>query len=308
MKFSPLFWPIQLKGSMIYILDETKLPHKLAYIKAKDYKEACLTIKQMKTRAVGQVLLVMYIFLQLIKQNRQDELTKVVKAINATRPTLPFKFLTNMVLGWVKSGAPLERHILAFLENLKTSRIRQAEEVSRLIKNGDVVLTHCNVSGLLPLIGDFCRKQNKELSYFVTETRPYLQGSRLTAWELERAGFDAVIITDGMVASVMSQKKVNKVIVGADHLAQNGDVANKVGTYAIAVLARHFKIPFYVLCPPASGAKNGRNIKIEVRPDKELLEYQGLRLAPRGVKGYYPAFDITPSRLITKHIPLRIGR
>jgi methylthioribose-1-phosphate isomerase len=99
MKFSPLFWPIQLKGSMIYILDETKLPHKLAYIKAKDYKEACLTIKQMKTRAVGQVLLVMYIFLQLIKQNRQDELTKVVKAINATRPTLPFKFLTNMVLG-----------------------------------------------------------------------------------------------------------------------------------------------------------------------------------------------------------------
>ncbi len=306
MKFSPLFWPIQFRNGVIYILDETLLPHKLTYIKVRDYREACQAIKEMKTRAVGQVLLVMYIFLQLIQQKKQKDLAKVAKAINATRPTLSFKFLTDMILGWAKSGAPLEKCILGFLEGLKYSRIKQAQVAAKLIKNGDCILTHCNVSGLLPLIGELCAKQGKRVSFFVTETRPYLQGSRLTAWELKNAGFDVTIITDGMTAAVMSLGKVNKVIVGADHLTQNGDIANKVGTYAIAVLARHFKLPFYVLCPPASGLKSGKDIKIEIRPDKEMLEYQGLRLAPKGVKGYYPAFDVTPNKLITKHIPLEI--
>lgn len=284
------------------------MPQKLSYIKAKDYSQACRAIKEMKTRAVGQVLLVMYIFLQLIKQGRQNDIVKVANAINATRPTLSFKSLTDMVLGWSKSKAPLEKCILGFLEGLKYSRIKQAEEASKLIKNGDVILTHCNVSGLLPLIAEICLKQNKKISFFATETRPYLQGSRLTAWELKRAGFDVTIITDGMTASVISQGKVNKVIVGADHLALNGDIANKVGTYAIAVIAKYFGIPFYVLCPPASGLKSGKDIKIEIRPDIEMLEYQGLRLAPKGVKGYYPAFDVTPAELITKHIHLEIKR
>jgi methylthioribose-1-phosphate isomerase len=213
-----------------------------------------------------------------------------------------------MVLGWAKSGAPLEKCILGFLEGLKYSRIKQAEEASKFIKSGDRILTHCNVSGLMPLIGEFCRKQGKKISFFATETRPYMQGSRLTAWELKQAGFDVTIITDGMTAAVMSRGLVNKVIVGADHLAQNGDIANKVGTYAIAVLAKHFNLPFYVLCPPASGLKSGKDIKIEIRPDKEMLEYQGLCLAPKGVKGYYPAFDVTPDKLITKHIFMEIKR
>jgi len=313
MKFSPLFWPIQFKKGIIYILDETLLPHKLTYIKARNYQEAARAIKEMKTRAVGQVLLVMYIFLQVIGQNKGKKnllpiLNKVAKVINSTRPTLSFKFLTDMVLGWAKSGLPLGKCISGFLESLKYSRIKQAEEAARLLKNGDVILTHCNVSGLMPLIAQICLKQGKKVKFFATETRPYLQGSRLTAWELKGAGFDVTLITDGMVAAVMSRGLVNKVIVGADHLAQNGDIANKVGTYAIAVLARHFNMPFYVLCPPASGLKSGKDIKIEIRPDKEMLEYQGLRLAPKGVKGFYPAFDVTPKKLITKHIPLEIKR
>ncbi|MFA5116524.1 MAG: S-methyl-5-thioribose-1-phosphate isomerase, partial [Candidatus Omnitrophota bacterium] len=114
-------------------------------------------------------------------------------------------------------------------------------------------------------------------------------------------------ISDNMVAQVMSEGKVNKVIVGADHLAQNGDIANKIGTYQIAILARHFNIPFYVLCPPASRKATGKDIKIEIRPDRELLEYHGLRLAPDGAKAYYPAFDVTPDGLITRHIYLQIG-
>jgi len=313
MRFSPLFWPIKFRENAIYILDETLLPHKLRYIRARNYLEACRAIKEMKTRAVGQVLLVMHTFLLEIKKNRNKKdlmpiLKRVSAAINKSRPTLSFKMLTDMVLGWAKSRAPLEKCILGFLETLKSKRIEQARSAEKLIKDRDVILTHCNVSGLLPLIGEFCRRQNKRVSFFATETRPYLQGSRLTAWELARAGFNVTIITDNMVAQVLSEGKINKVIVGADNLALNGDIANKVGTYQIAILAKYFKIPFYVLCPPASKAKSGKDIKIEIRPDKELLEFDGRRIAPRGVKGYYPAFDITPAELITKHIHLEMKR
>ena len=311
MKLSPLFWPIQLKGNTIYIIDETLLPQKLKYIKVKNYQEASRAIKKMKTRAIGQVLLVFYTFILEIRRNKNKKnfiaiLEKLAATINKSRPTLSFKMLTDMVLNWVKSKAPLERSIFGFLEMLKNQRIKQAEAASEFIKDKDVILTHCNVSGLLPLMADFCRKQNKQISFFVTETRPYLQGSRLTAWELQRAGFTVTVISDNMVAQVMSEGKINKVIVGADHLARNGDIANKIGTYQIALLARHFHIPFYVLCPPASGARSAKDIKIEIRPDKELLEYQGICLAPKGVKAYYPAFDITPDSLITKHIYLKV--
>jgi len=265
----------------------------------------------MKTRAVGQVILVFYIFLMVIRQNKNKKnlvpiLNKVAQAINSTRPTLSFKFLTDLVLDWTKEGRPLKQYILGFLEKLKYARIRQAEAASKLIKDKDVILTHCNVSGLMPLIGDFCRQQNKKISFFVTETRPYLQGARLTSWELKRAKIPVTVIADNTVAQVMSEGKINKVIVGADHLAQNGDIANKIGTYQIALLAKHFKIPFYVLCPPASSEKSGKDIRIEIRPEKELLEFRGVPLAASGVKGYYPAFDITPGNLIAKHIWLEI--
>ena len=304
MKFSPLFWPIQLKGDTIYILDETQLPQKLTYIKAKNYQQACAAIKQMKTRAVGQVLLVMYTFILSKRQNKN--LAKVAAAINATRPTLSFKFLTDMVLGMGKSGAPLEKSILGFLEMLKSKRIQQAQDTANLLKDGDVILTHCNLSGLMPLIAQFAKEQGKKISFYVTETRPYLQGSRLTAWEIMRAGFEVTIITDNMVAYLLSLGKVTKVIVGADHLTCNGDIANKIGTYQIAVVAKYFKIPFWVICPPASKLKTGKEIKIEIRPQDELKIYQGLQLAPKEVKAYYPAFDVTPAKLISKHIYLKV--
>jgi methylthioribose-1-phosphate isomerase len=304
MKFSPLFWPIQLKDNIIYILDETLLPQKLVYLKAKDYLEACKAIKQMKTRAVGQVLLVMYTFLLSKRQNK--DLIKVAQAINATRPTLSFRFLTDMVLGWEKNRVPLEKSILGFLELLKTKRIDQAKETAKLLKDKDVILTHCNISGLMPLIAQFAKEQGKNIRFYVTETRPYLQGSRLTAWEIMRAGFDVTIITDNMVAYLLSQGQVSKIIVGADHLTLNGDIANKIGTYQIAVVAKYFKIPFYVICPPVSRLKSGNQIEIEIRPGDELKIYQGLYLAPKEVKAYYPAFDVTPAKLITKHIYLGV--
>jgi methylthioribose-1-phosphate isomerase len=306
-KFSPLFWPISLEGTTISILDETLLPQKIKYIKAKTYQEAARAIKDMKTRAVGQVILVLYTFLLVIKKNRAKKnilplLEKVAKTLNSTRPTLSFKFLTDMVLAFAKSPAPLEKSIEGFLKQLKAVRINQAKETAALVNDGDVILTHCNISGLLPLIADICKSNNKKISFFATETRPYLQGSRLTAWELNNCGHDVVLICDNMVAQIMYEGKVNKVIVGADNLAQNGDIANKIGTFQIALLAKHFKIPFYVICPPASNARTGDDIVIELRPEVELLKIAGKLIAPADVRAYYPAFDITPKDLITKHI------
>jgi len=311
MKLSPLFWPIALKPDGIYILDETALPSKLKYLKARDYLDCAKAIKEMKTRAVGQVILVFYTFLLEARRIKEDkdllpDLKKVALVLNATRPTLSFKFLTDMVLSWGTSRHNLERNIAGFLEGLKGKRIAQAKEASLLLKDKDVILTHCNVSGLMPLIAEFCLEQGKHISFFVTETRPYLQGSRLTAWELQKSGFKVTVITDNMAGQVMHEGKISKVMVGADNLAQNGDIANKIGTYQIAVLAKYFKIPFFVLCPPPSGARKGDDIRIEIRPDKELLEYNGIRLAPHGAKAYYPAFDITPNDLITKHIYLKV--
>ncbi|MDD4939921.1 MAG: S-methyl-5-thioribose-1-phosphate isomerase [Candidatus Omnitrophica bacterium] len=306
MILSPLFWPVELKGKLIYILDETALPGRLSRIKAGNYRQACRAIKEMKTRAVGQVLLVMYTF--LLESRRKTDLRKVAEAINATRPTLFFKMLTDMVLAWSANNASIERNITGFLEMLKNKRVEQAGQAAKLLKDEDIILTHCNVSGLLPLIAEFCRREGKNISFYVTETRPYLQGARLTAWELNRQGFDVTVICDSAAAAVLSKGKINKIIVGADHLAKNGDIANKVGTYQLAILGKYFNIPFYVLCPPASTVASGKDIKIEIRPEKELLEIEGKRIAPKGVKGYYPAFDITPNEYITRHIYLNIHR
>ncbi|MBM3246616.1 MAG: hypothetical protein FJZ13_04740, partial [Candidatus Omnitrophica bacterium] len=273
MKFSPLFWPVELKGKSIYVLDEALLPQKVKYLKINNYKQAVEVIKEMKARAVGQVLLVMYSFILLYRQNKSRKdvgeiLSRAADAFNTARPTLSFKFLTDIVLGMYRQGAALDKGIASFLQGLKTKRMAQAEKCGQLLQDKDVVLTHCNISGLMPLIGEICRQQAKEISFFVTETRPYLQGARLTAWELKRAGFSVTLIADNMAAQVMKEGKINKVIVGADNLAQNGDIANKIGTLQLAILADYFSVPFYVICPPASNAKSGDEIKIEVRPEK----------------------------------------
>lgn len=321
MKTSPLFWPVRLKGNTIFCLDETALPKKIVFLKARNTNQAVNLIKKMKTRAFGQVLMVYYLFLLLLKKTKNLKPEKQLKAlqkqarkINKSRPTFPFSFFTEMLLSWAKDAQEEQRDIAAYAENrikgflsrLKERRIAQAEALSRLIKDGQSILTYCNVSGSLVLAAQFCRRHKKKVKFFVGETRPYLQGSRLTAWELQRAGFSVTIIPDNAVSSVISKRLVDLVVVGADQQAQNGDIANKIGTYQIALLARYFKLPFYVLSPPPSFTKRGREIKIELRPEKELLEFAGKRIAPKGAKGLYPAFDITPNRLITKHITLEI--
>ena len=319
MKESPLFWPVILKKDHLLVLDETGVP-KVQYIKVKDYRAAVRLIKQMKVRAFGQLLIVLYVLsLECVKMKSKSteaflkKLSQIKQAIDASRPTFPFAQVTGMVLSWAQAIAGeggdvvegVSARIEGFLEAIRKQRYAQAQKAANLLNNNDTVLTHCNISGSLPLIAELCRKENKTIRFFATETRPYFQGARLTAWELQRAGFEVTVIVDSAVASLMRDKKISKVIVGADCMAQNGDIANKIGTYNIAILAQQFNIPFYVLVPPVSRYKTGNDIPIEIRPEKELLEYKGKRIAAKGVKGYYPAFDVTPQELITAHIHLQ---
>ena len=151
-----------------------------------------------------------------------------------------------------------------------------------------------------------CRRQKKRVKFFATETRPYLQGARLTAWELKRSGCDVTLIPDNAVAKTMTDKKITCVLVGSDRSARNGDFANKVGTYQIALLARHFNIPFYALVQPSQRLASGRDIPIEVRSDDEILTFEGRRLGSKLLQAYYPGFDVVPARLVTQHIAINV--
>jgi len=180
---------------------------------------------------------------------------------------------------------------------------------ARLVRPGWGVLTHCNAGALATagmgtaLAAVFeAHRQGKRIHVFADETRPLLQGSRLTAWELSRAGIPVTVIADNMAASLMAMGAIDVVIVGADRIAANGDVANKIGTYGVAVLAHHHGIPFYVAAPSSTidpATPTGREIVIEQRAREEVIRGFGPETAPVGVSVCNPAFDVTPAALVT---------
>ncbi len=196
------------------------------------------------------------------------------------------------------------------IESDKISCRKMAAYGSSLIKNKDSVLTVCN-AGILATI-DYgtalgvlyrAKEEGKKIKVFACETRPLLQGARLTAWELKQKGLDVTVICDNMAASLMQQGKINKVIAGADRIAANGDTANKIGTHSLAVLSKYHKIPFYIAAPVSTfdlGAKSGKDIPIEERDPREVSELLFKKvIAPRGAKVFNPAFDVTPHNLIS---------
>jgi methylthioribose-1-phosphate isomerase len=178
-----------------------------------------------------------------------------------------------------------------------------------LLADGDNILTHCN-AGALATAGygtalgviRTAREQGKKLHVYVDETRPILQGARLTAWELKKEKIPFTLITDNMAGFLMQQGKIDKIIVGADRIAANGDTANKIGTYSLSVLAYAHRIPFYVAAPLSTmdvSLNTGAAIPIEERKNEEVTHFKGVRTAPAGTKVYNPAFDLTPARFIT---------
>jgi methylthioribose-1-phosphate isomerase len=199
-------------------------------------------------------------------------------------------------------------------EDIEINR-QMGKHGSSLIADGDNILTHCN-AGALATAGygtalgvlRAAKEQGKKLHVYVDETRPVLQGARLTAWELKKEKIPATLITDNMAGFLMQQRKIDKVIVGADRIARNGDTANKIGTYSLAVLAQAHKIPFYIAAPISTidaSLKTGAEIPIEERAAAEVTSWRGVQTAPKKMKVYNPAFDVTPARLITAIITER---
>jgi methylthioribose-1-phosphate isomerase len=319
MDLPPLAWPVKDEGDVFYILDETKLPEETVYIKAGTYLEAASAIAGMQTRAFGQVLTLFHAFLITARQNSGEKpdvvlphIRKVAWVLEQSRPTFAFKDLSSRVISWAERARAegrdissfLEERILGFLDHLKGLRIKRAGSAASVLHDGDVILTHCNVSGEMVLIGRACRQEGKTVRFYATETRPYCQG-RLTAWELAGDGFDVTMVPDNAVAHLLSEKQCRLVMVGSDRVALNGDIVNKVGTFQLAVAARTFGVPFYALVQEPGTVERGEDIPIEERDEKELLTYRGMRVYPEEAKGYYPAFDRTPAEYITRLITFR---
>ena len=320
-KESPLFWPARLKGNVLLVLDETLIPQKLHYIKVKNTKQAVEVIRQMKTRAFGQFLVVMQTFLleisnskSLSQQALSEKLRETAESLNKSRPTFPFEEVTSLVVKWARQAIEqnvdirifVPKCINGYLEGIRGRRLERVRKIADVLKDGDNVLTHCNVSGELAMAARISQQQKKHVHFFATETRPYFQGAKLTAWELRRMGADVMLIADNAVGSVMADKLVNKVIVGSDRSCANGDFANKIGTYQIAVLANEFQIPFYVLTQPSDKIKTGKDIPVEIRNPEELLTYLKKRIVSGVVSGFYPGFDVVPHELVTEAIALDV--
>ncbi len=312
-----------LEDGCVFIVDETALPQELVLIHASSCEQVAEAIRSMKTRAFGQLLSVMYGMLLVAQQHSHEPLDQQLDALRSAatvlgtaRTTFPLNELTNQVLSLAERvghqgqsiAETLERYLNNYVSRAQAARQERAIQVAGLVKDGATILTHCNVSGEMVLIGRACRNAGKAVSFVATETRPYFQGARLTAWELAQDGFPVRLIADGAVAHVMTAGMIDLVVVGSDRSATNGDIVNKVGTYQIALLAHMLGIPFYVLTQPTPAFASGKDIPIEERNPDELLTFQGRRIAPAGVQGYYPAFDVTPNELVTKHFPIHIPR
>ncbi len=325
-KESPLFWPAKLKKDTLEVLDETLIPKKLHYIKVKTSNQAIKVIAEMKTRAFGQFLVVLYAFLLELnkmkpkkdlksQQKVLEKMQAVAHGLNKSRPTFPFSEVTGIVVRWAMMAIDggldakvfVKRNIEGYIATIRTRRLDRVERIAEVIQDGDCILTHCNVSGELAMAAYLCKRQKKDIHIFATETRPYFQGAKLTAWEVDQMGVKVTLIADNAVGSLMADGLISKVIVGSDRACANGDFANKIGTYQIAVCAHHYAIPFYVLYQPSDKVRSGRDIPIEIRKADEILRFDGKKIVRGKVDAFYPGFDVVPTDLVTKYIPIQVS-
>ena len=190
---------------------------------------------------------------------------------------------------------------------VRGKRLQRVQEIANLIQNGEKILTHCNVSGELAMAAQVCRQQNKKVHFFATETRPFFQGSKLTCWELQKMGASVTLVADNAVGSLLMDGLIDRVIIGSDRSCANGDIANKIGSYQIAVLAKEFGIPLYALTQPSNKIKTGEEIPIELRDPQELLVFADKKTVAGNVNGFYPGFDVVPQGLIKKSIAINVN-
>jgi methylthioribose-1-phosphate isomerase len=316
---------IEWVGDRVRILDQTQLPGKEAYLELEHPREIASAIKALKIRGAPAIGVAggYAVALGALNINTGEkaeflrELKDIIRDIAATRPTarnLP------RALERMQQTAELGKDVEQIKKSLVAEAVAIHEEEAAatlklskigadLIKDGFTILTHCNTgplatAGYGTALGVIRQaiKQGKKLKVLATETRPLLQGARLTAWELKEFNIPFSLITDSMAGYFISKGEVDCVIVGADRIALNGDTANKIGTYALAVLAKENKIPFYVAAPLTTvdpALASGGEIPIELRSPDEVTHIQGVSIAPPGIEALNPAFDVTPHPFIT---------
>jgi len=322
----------------VVFIDQRLLPGAETYVISRDYRQVAAAIKDLSIRGAPAIGVAAALGIALGAHHSQAASLTSLQAdfeiicatFSQTRPTARNLFwaIEEMKKCFGEAcAAPRSKTNSSgkqALNYLKQSLITEARRIcaediainrqigvygSSLIDDGDNILTHCN-AGALATAGygtalgviRAAREAGKGIHVYVDETRPVLQGARLTAWELIREGIPATLITDNMAGFLMKQGKIQKIVVGADRIAANGDAANKIGTYSVAVLAKAHKIPFYVAAPLSTfdGAiKTGKDIPIEERDPAEVTSCQGVVLAPEGIGVYNPAFDVTPHRYIS---------
>ena len=320
MEWKTLAW----ENHALKFVDQTLLPNETKYLTTSDYRVVAEAIKRLAIRGAPAIGIGAAFGVVLGAKEYQSspnffaELEKVIAELAATRPTAVNLFWALQEMRQVVEKLP-EAPATEVVQALTTTALELAQadaEVNRQIGEhgakllGDKigVLTHCNAGALATVafgtalaVIRVAVEQGKELQVYADETRPLLQGARLTTWELMQDGIPVTLITDNMAATVMRQGKIQAVIVGADRITANGDTANKIGTYGVAILAREHGIPFYVAAPLSTidlSLKTGTEIPIEERASEEVTIIGGVRIAPEGVSVYNPAFDVTPAKYI----------
>ncbi len=325
MPVETLRWHGSLDGSL-RIIDQRLLPGELKFRELRNVEavfEAIQTLAVRGAPAIG-IAAAYGVFIGVRdcpddSSTFRSELKRVCKYLAGSRPTAVNLFyaldrvqaladdMAQTPAGEIKEAILEEAHKM-LREDLDASR-RMGENCQQFVKDGATYMTNCNAGGLATggygtALAAFyiAKEQGKKVSVFACETRPLLQGARLTTWELMREGIDVTLICDNMAATVLRQGKISGIFVGADRIAANGDAANKIGTYPLALLAREHGVPFYIVAPLSTfdfSLKSGDDIPIEQRAPQEVTHFAGRASAPEDVGVFNPAFDVTPAQLIT---------
>jgi methylthioribose-1-phosphate isomerase len=334
---------IRWKDGRIRIIDQTRLPNALVYLDMDSIDDLCEAIQTLRIRGAPAIgiagsmgaALAAHQFQGESRPDFDDAVRQAVTRLRATRPTAVNLFWALDRMEQVLSANPEEsvpkirekliHEALKILEEDDAICRRIGENGLSLIPDSSTILTHCNTGGLATSgygtalgVVYAAFEAGKKVRAYVDETRPLLQGARLTAWELREAGIEVTVLCDSAAATLMQQGMIDCVIVGADRIAANGDTANKIGTYALAVLAKAHDIPFYVAAPLSTfdlSIPSGDQIPIEQRDESEVSTGFGVRTVPEGVAIYNPAFDVTPHGLISAIVtekgiitpPLKLG-
>ena len=312
-------WIGQTDG-YLELIDQRRLPAEFTTLQCRDVETLFDAIKTLAVRgapAIG-VSAAYGLVLALQKLNVDDSIEKSLLLLKQARKYLASSRPTAVNLFWALDRVCREASSAKTLQQLREVVLREANTIyqedvdmcrrighngEKLIKDGAGILTHCN-AGALATAGQGtalspmfeAHKKGKKFKVYADETRPLLQGARLTVWELKQAGIDVTVICDNMAGWLMKQGKINAVITGADRIAANGDTANKIGTYSLSILAREHGVPFYIAAPSSTfdlNIKSGMKIPIEQRSAEEIITFAGTQTAPDGVRVYNPAFDVT---------------